>query len=480
MKKAVFFCALSCVLAAGAASAGEPEERRTTLADQRGISVTIYNDDLALVKDRRTVVLDRGEGRLAFREVSARMRPETALLRSPSRPEELSVREQNFDFDLLTPETLLQKYVGRTVRVVKVHPATGAETEVEAQVLAATNGVVLKVGDRIETGVPGRIVFPDVPETLRDRPTLVLDLVSASAGPREVELSYLTGGLSWKADYVAELAPGGGSLDLSGWVTLTNASGTPYPDAKLQLVAGDVHRVQEELALRRDFARPEMAVAAPAPAMREEPLFEYHLYTLERPTTLKENQTKQVALLAAEKIPVRREYRLQGQDYYYRDRFGDLGQKLKAAVFLEFDNREKSGLGAPLPRGIVRVYQRDKRGAAQFVGEDRIDHTPKNETVRLRLGDAFDLTAERRQTDFRRISASEKEGYVFESAYRIELKNAKKEPVTVKVVEPVPGDWTVLKESHPHTKGDAANAVWEVPVPAEGRAVLEYRVRVRL
>lgn len=479
MKTGAVVWAMACIAFASPAAA-ELKERRTTLSDQTGVAVTIYNDDLALVKDRRKVVLDRGEGLLAFREVSARMRPETALLRTPSDPAGVAVREQNFDFDLLTPETLLQKYVGRTVRVVKVHPTTGAETEIEAQVLAASNGVVLQVGDRIETGVPGRIVYPDVPETLRDRPTLVLDLVSASAGEREVELSYLTGGLSWKADYVAELAPGGGSLDLCGWVTLTNGSGTAYPNAQLQFVAGDVHRVQEEMTFKRDLARHEMAMAAPAPAMRQEALFEYHLYTLERPTTLKENQTKQVALLGAEKVPVKREFRLQGQDFYYRDRFGDLGEKLKVAVFLQFENREKSGLGMPLPKGIVRVYQRDKSGAAQFVGEDRIDHTPKNETVRLKLGEAFDVTAERRQTDFRRISASEKEGYVYESAYRIELKNAKKEGVTVKVVEPVPGDWKMLKESHPHAKGDAQNAVWEVLVPADGSAVLEYRVRVKL
>jgi len=461
-----------------APSARAAEERRSTLQDQQEVAVTVYNEDLALVKDLRLVQLEKGENLLALREVSARMRPETALLRSLTQPEGFAVVEQNFDFDLLTPQKLLEKYVGRRVQVVRSHPQTGEETVEDAVVLAANGGVVLRIGDRIETGVPGRLVYPDVPSNLRDRPTLVTELRSGTAKPQQLELSYLTGGLSWKADYVAELAAGDDRLDLSGWVTLTNQSGTTYQNARLQLVAGDVHRVREELRLPRTMAVEE-AMVKTAPQMAEESLFEYHLYTLGRPTTLRENQTKQVALLSASGVAVNKEFLLRGSDYYYRSSVGELGQKLKVGVFIEFENREQAGLGLPLPKGVVRVYKKDQGGGAQFVGEDTIDHTPKNEKVRLKLGDAFDVTADKKQTDFKKLAGFARYNYVFESAYRIELKNAKKEGVTVKVVEPMPGDWEVLAESHPHAKEAAGAAVWQVPVPAEGTAVLTYRVRVR-
>ena len=230
-------------------------EKPSTLADQQSVAVTIYNENLALVKDQRRVMLDAGRNKLALREVSGRMRPETALLRSLSHPGALSLVEQNFDFDLLTPAKLLEKYVGRSVRIVRTHPTTGAESIETATVLAATSGVVLRIGDRIETGLPGRIVYDGVPANLRDRPTLVTELDSARAGVQNVELSYLSGGLAWKADYVAELNSADSALDLNGWVTLTNTSGTAYPNAKLQLVAGDINRVHDECASRRSRAR---------------------------------------------------------------------------------------------------------------------------------------------------------------------------------------------------------------------------------
>jgi hypothetical protein len=454
------------------------DEIVSTLADQSEVAVTIYNDDLALVRDRRQVTLPRGDAALALREVSARIRPETALLRSLSHPEALAVYEQNFDFDLLTPGKLLEKYVGRDVQVVRTHPQTGVDQAETATVLAASDGVVLKVGDRIETGLPGRLVFADVPPNLRDRPTLVVELASTSAARQQVELSYLTGGLGWQADYVAGLSADEKRLDLSGWVTLTNLSGTTYRNARLQLVAGDVNRVHDELRLQRTMIMEDAMVKAAAPAMVEEGLFEYHLYTLQRPTTLRENQTKQVALLAAGGVPLRKEYRLAGGSHYYQGRYGDLGEKLKVGVFVEFDNRKADHLGIPLPKGVVRVYKEDRAGQPQFIGEDRIDHTPENETVRLRLGDAFDVTASRKQTDFRKLGGDSRYNYRFESAFEILLNNAKDEAVTVTVIEPVPGDWKVLGESHQHRKDAANAAVWEVPVPAKGKATLTYRVEV--
>ncbi|MES2298938.1 MAG: DUF4139 domain-containing protein [Pseudomonadota bacterium] len=454
-------------------------EQRSTLAEQKSVAITIYNNDLALIKDQRVLQLPAGVSTLAFRDVSARMRPETALLRSLSGPGSLTVQEQNFDFDLLTPQSLLQKYVGQNVAVVRTNPTTGQDSSEAAQVLAANNGVVLKIGDRIETGVPGRIVFDGVPAKLRDRPTLLMQLENSGRAQQDVELSYLSGGLGWKADYVVELNPADDKLDISGWVTLTNTSGATYRNAKLQLVAGDVNQAN----VQRVQVTGSMVRAAPAPMqkakMAEESLFEYHLYTLNRPTTIAENQTKQVALLSAAEVPARKEFLLKGFPYYYSDAAGELGQKLKVGVFVEFDNRDSAHLGMPLPKGVIRVYKKDGAGNAQFIGEDNVDHTPKNEKVRLKLGDAFDVTADKKQTDFKKVSGSSKYNYVFESAYEIKFKNAKKEAVIVTVQEPMPGDWQILSESQAHTKDASNTAVWKVSVPAEGSTTLVYRSLVR-
>jgi hypothetical protein len=457
--------------------ASSRDELVSTNADQQGVAVTIYNDNLALVKDARRVRLERDFNRLAWREVSAQMRPETAQLRNVSNPAGFRLQEQNFDFDLLTPQTLLEKYAGREVAVVKVNPATGAETRETASVLSTNGGVVLKFADRIETGVPGRLAFAGVPDTLRDRPTLVISLVNPAAGQQNLELSYLTGGLSWRADYVAELNADDDALDLNGWVTLTNQSGAAYPNARLQLVAGDLNRVREAQPAPRAMVAA-AAKVADAAEMQQESLFEYHLYTLQRPTTLAENQTKQVALMSATRVPVKKEFLLQGADYYYSGQVGEIGQKLKVGVFVHFQNKGE-GLGIPLPRGVIRVYKKDSQGNALFVGEDRIDHTPKNETVRLKLGDAFDVTADKKQTAFQKLAGAGRYNYVFESAYEIVLKNAKPEAVTVTVREPMPGDWAMLGESQPHTKVASGTAEWRVSVPAEGQATLTYRVRVR-
>jgi hypothetical protein len=456
----------------------QADELRSTLQDQRNVAVTIYNENLALVKDQRQIRFASGQNVLAFRDVSARMRPETALLRSLTSPGKLAVIEQNFDFDLLTPEKLLEKYVGRDVSVIRTNPATGAETTEQALVLAANNGVVMKIGNRIETGIPGRIVYPDVPSNLRDRPTLVMSLDNAGAAQQEVELSYLTGGLAWKADYVAELNAADDQLDLSGWVTLTNTSGASYNNARLQLVAGDVNVVRPAYPMAvASVGR--MTDKLQESAMQEEGLLEYHLYTLDRPTTISENQTKQVSLLTASGIPARKELLLRGAEYYYQSSYGDLGQKMKVSVFVEFDNKEASHLGLPLPRGVIRVYKKDKSGNAQFVGEDRIDHTPKNEKVRIKLGEAFDVTADKKQTDFKRLPNPAKGNALYESAFEILLKNAKKEAVTVTVQEPIPADWKMLSESHKHVKATSNTAVWHISVPAEGSAKLSYRVQVR-
>ena len=450
----------------------------STLQDQQIVALTIYNNDLALVKDQRKLTLKTGLNKLALRDVSAQIRPETALLRSLSNPGSIVLQEQNFDFDLLTPAKLLEKYVGKIVSIVRTNPTTGLEMTEQATVLSANNGIVLKIGNRIETSLlpsqNSRIVYDDVPENLRDRPTLVTQLTNKVATEQTVELSYLTGGLGWKADYVAEVSPKQDTIDLSGWVTLTNTSGATYQNAKLQLVAGDVNRAQENvrpalMMMRKNAAAP----------MAEESLLEYHLYTLDRPTTLAENQTKQVALLSASNIPVRKELVLRGADYYYQGQYGELGTKMKVGVFVEFDNKEAAHLGMPLPKGILRVYKKDNAGNAQFVGEDNIDHTPKNETVRLKLGESFDVTADKKQTDFKVLPQPAKGNNLYESAYVITLKNAKKERVTVSIQEPISGDWKIMSESNPHVKANSQLAIWKIEIPAESTTTLTYRAQVK-
>jgi hypothetical protein len=462
--------------------AQQAPEIATNQADQKALAVTIYNDNLALVKDQRLVRLPKGEARLAFQEVSAQIRPETALLRNLTEPKGFFVVEQNFDFDLLTPQKLLEKYVGEKVMVVSQKPnANGlgsTELREEATVLATNSGVVLQFADRIETSVPGRLVYPKVPANLRARPTLVITLASGAEKAQALELSYLTGGLSWKADYVANLSADERTLDLNGWVTLGNQSGAAYPNATLQLVAGDVNRVRETWSPQTAMMTAGRSMEK-APAMKEESLFEYHLYTLDRPTTLAANQTKQVALLSAAGVPVRKEYRLEGQSWWYTSAQSDLGDKLKAGVFVEFDNTESHRLGMPLPKGVIRVYKRDSEGRAQFVGEDRVDHTPKHETVRLKLGEAFDVTARRKQTDFKLLGRFGRYGSSSESAYEVVIKNAKKEAVTVLVVEPIHGDWEMVQASQDWKKTSAGTARFEVKVPAEGAVTLTYRVKAR-
>lgn len=445
-------------------------ERRVTLAEQTAVAVAIYNNDLALVRDSRRLTLGQGRNRLALVDVSARLRAQTALLAATDGTQ-LRTLEQNLEFDLLTPQKLLEKSVGKEVTIVKTHPRTGEETRLRALVLSTASGVVLKIGNEIHTSAPGRIVFDSVPPNLRDRPTLTIDLEASRAGTVAAELTYLTSGLSWNADYVAQLNDKEDKLDLNGWVTLVNRSGTSYRDAKLQLVAGDPNRVRAGMERSLDEARP---APAPKSAMRTEAVFDYHLYELERPTTIAENQQKQVALLTAGGVTVEKQYLLTSHGQYYRSRYTVPGT-VKAEVWLHFANDKKSNLGIPLPRGIVRVYKRDSSGKAVFVGEDAINHTAEGERVRLKVGQAFDVSGIRTQTDFK----GEVSWRIYESAYKIELNNAKAEPVVVTISEAIPGDWTMLAESLRHAKATSNLVEWKVPVPAKGKAELTFRVRVK-
>jgi len=452
------------------------DEIRSGLDDQTAVAITIYNENLALVRDQRRVTLKPGRSALALRDVSARIRPETAILSGASGSTELNLIEQNFDFDLLTPDTLLNKYVGQQVQAVTVNPANGNETIESATVLATNQGVVLQFDNRIETRFPGRLIFNEVPDNLRDRPTLVMELDNNNPAPQEIELSYLTAGLGWRADYVASLSQDETTLDLNAWVTLTNQSGTTYRNALLQLVAGDVQQVQQVLPRMRSMDMVESATLARGVA--EESLFEYHLYTLQRPTTVADNQTKQVSLLSAATVPVEKQYVLNGAEQFYGGRSA-AGVDQDVSVFLNLSNDESSNLGLPLPGGIVRVYKNDSAGRVQFIGEDQIDHTPKNEDVELKLGNAFDVTAKRVQTSFKKVPNVGQYNFSAEIGHKIILRNAKDLSVVVTVRETIPGDWQILAENNPHTKLSAGTVEWSVEVPAQSSTEFEYITLVR-
>lgn len=471
--RVVAFCLLSFLAASTGPAAPAGGAFPPTDMD-RSLALTIY-DDFALVRDRRTFRLSAGEQTLLFADISPRIQPESAFLAGSG----LRVLEQTFAYTPLTLQTLLERNLGQEVLLASRNPETGEQYFEKAQLLSVTDGVLLRIGDRIRSADPKHLVFSNRPDTLRDRPALRMRVVSDRAGERPLQLSYLTGGLSWQADYVAELSPDGTGLDLAAWVTLKNESGTAYREARVQLMAGTVHRMVAEAMEQPMMQRRFKAAVTPARPVVREKIFGYHLYSLARPVTLRRRERRQVALVQAAGVSCRRELVLHGRGGYYRARMGEIGARPRVEEILLVRNSDASGLGMPLPAGVVRVYSRDGSGLLQFVGEDRIDHTPKGGQVRLRLGASFDLTADRKQVEFKKLPGSSPHRTIFESGYRITLHNGGSREATVKVMEEIPGDWTMLAESLPHTREDARTAAWSVQVPAGGSTVLTYRVRVR-
>lgn len=465
MKKSLLAAAALSVLASNAFA-----ETNVPQSAVKNLSVTVYNNGLGLVKDTRGVPFEKGTNTVSFAGVSAQIQPETALFSGDG----VRVVEQNFNFDLLNRQSLLQKFLGKQIKVVSTNPATGQETTEDATVLSAADGVVLKIGDRIETDSKARLIFPDVPATLRDKPTLTVDLLSDKAGARDVNLSYLTNGLTWRADYVAELNDTEDSIDLNGWVTLTNDSGADYKNADMQFVAGSVNRVRPMTR-----ARPMMMMAKAAAVydsvsnMAEEELMDYHLYSLGRKTDILSNQTKQLALLSGSNIQARKEYRFDDITPVYSPRQKEFDTR-SAAIYLQFVNDKKSNLGMALPAGTMRVYKADSKQRIFFVGEDRIKHTPENEKIKLALGEAFDVTAKGKQTAYTQFSPK-----AYEASYEITFQNAKNVPVTVYSYQSLPDGWTITNNSATYTKENAGQVLWQITVPTKGKTVLTYTVRVK-
>jgi hypothetical protein len=451
----------------------------TTLADQTDLALTVYNSDLSLVRDVRQLTLPSGDSLLRFMDIAASINPATVHFRSLTEPARLNVLEQNYEYDLLDPNKLLQKFVGREVTLVRPKLASGTTEyeEVKATLLSLNGAPVWKIGNEIVTGVSYESIrFPELPENLYERPTLLWTLQNTGARRHKVEASYLTSNLSWSADYVLNVAKDESSGDLDGWVTLVNHSGTAYKNASLQLVAGDLHRImaQNGMDQMRAFESVAKAAAAPAP-FQQESFSEYHLYSLNRRTSIFDQESKQISLLNASHFPLRKVYVVNGQSYYYRAAVQP-GAPVKdpVQVFYKFKNEDKAGLGMPLPAGTMRVYQQDSRGGSLFAGEDHIDHTPKDEEVSLHIGNAFDIVAERKQTDYKRLSDR-----LYEFEYEITLRNHKDGPISVEVNEPIGGDWEMVNSTYKFTKTAAFAAQFDVPVDKDGTSVLRYRVRVR-
>lgn len=445
--------------------------------DQKQVSLTIYERDMALVRDVRQVPLQNGNVKIRFADVSERIQPETVMLKDLSSGR-INVAQIYFDNNLLSPQTLLESYVGKKVTVVKTNPTTGAETQEQAEVLSAQNGIILKIGNRIETSVPGRIVYDHIPAGLQAKPTLTVEVDSRTSQNQKLELDYLTNGIGWNANYVAQLNDKENRMNLSGWAAISNNSGTEFKNARVQLIAGSPNLTNARPMLMAAARSAKFDAVAAAPNhISEESFADYHLYTLPNKVTLANNQTRQYSLLNANDVKVTKEWVLNGGSYYYRSHMPNVSDKLPVSMTVDFRNVKGDRLGMPLPGGVVRFYQADGRGNQQFLGESQMSHTPVDGSVSLKMGESFDVTGSRKQTAFEILPSQDQSARKVESSYEIVLKNAKSNSVTVQVREPIPGNWSILKENHPHTR-DGMTAVWKINVPANGQAALNYSVRV--
>ncbi|MCX7801005.1 MAG: hypothetical protein N2109_11765 [Fimbriimonadales bacterium] len=450
--------------------------------------ITIYNQGFALVKEVRRLDLREGRQQVRVEDVAALIEPNSVGVRRLRGAGDFVLLEQNYQYDLINPIAILNKAVGQRVRFLRLLE-NGQKDVVEGTLLssptaivnpagegaqATYNGLVIRTDDgRILLNPSGEIEVMQLPEGMISKPTLVWDL-DAKAGAAEVELSYLTRGMTWSADYVLTL-DGAGKGDLIGWVTLNNASGVTFRDAKLKLLAGDVQRAQPEgMGVRGGVGGAMPMMAKAADQFQQEELFEYHLYTLQRPATVRDKETKQIQLLAGGGIPVEKKLIVDALRPFgrYFPSEGEFGTgNLKPQVRVEFVNSEKSGLGMPLPKGTVKVYQRDSSGSVQMLGEDSIDHTPKDERVSLVVGRSFDVVAERRRTNFRRLGPS-----TVEESFEIELRNRKSTPETVHVYERRYGDWRVTEKSQDFVKLDANTIDFVVQLKAGETRKVAYTV----
>ncbi len=425
----------------------------TLEAQERTVAVTVYNDNLGVVKETRPINLQRGISEIKISDVASQIDPTSVYIKLNG-----TVVEQNYQYDLVSVYKILEKYLDKSVQLINEKGELLEGTLLSARdgqlVLRNRNGGLTMIGGLDKY----RVNVADLPEGLITKPTLVWRVDSRASGRQNAEISYQTAGMKWHAEYVAVLNKDDSKLNLKAWVSIENQSGATYPNATLKLIAGDVNRVQEQMPVY-PMVRGKMMMqeAADAPQFEEQSLFEYHAYALQRPTTLANNETKQISLFEAENVSVVKKFQHKG------------GKKVNVVV--EFENKSSNQLGMPLPKGKVRVNKED-RGAVEFIGEDQIDHTPKDEKVSLKIGDAFDIVAEEVQTDYKQISQRSSE-----TMWKITFKNRKDEAVTIEAERYFGYNWQVVNASHNFEKKNATTAVFRVPVPKGKEVDLIFTVR---
>jgi hypothetical protein len=477
-------------------------QQPVTAGDRTSVDLTIYNQNLSLIREERPMTFVKGMSRIVLPEIPATIDGTSLHFLSLSDPGAVRVLEQNYQYDLVHQAKLLEKYLGKTVEFVRVDLSTNKEYTVSGRLIATgytqqpqygggpatfayAGGMVAEVGGKIELNPAGRLVLPSLPEGLILKPQLEWLVSSTKEGTQKTEVSYMAGALSWSCDYVALLDKSDTRLDLTGWVTLTNNSGTSFHNAGLKLVAGDVNVVKQELLGRMSAAKSMATDEAAAPQFTQGELFEYKLYTLQRRTDLRNSETKQIELTSGHDVPAKKvfiydgigdQWRYWRNNYSYRSQ-GSFGQQSnpKIGVFVTFRNDEKSGLGMPLPKGKVRVYKRDDDGKEQFVGEDEIDHTPKDEELRLYLGNAFDIVGERVQKDFKSFAS----GRIVEETIEVKVRNHKKEAAEVLVYEHPWrwSQWEIITSNTTWDKVDQTTLRFPVKLAKDEEKVVRYTIR---
>ncbi len=471
MKGRYFVFCLVVLFAFSAMARGE-SQFESRASEQIALELTVYNSNVALIKETREIKLTVGEGELRFLDVASEIIPTTIQVTSLTFPEEFRVLEQAYEYDLLTPERLLDEYVGKKIKIIQWHEFQDRKEVIEALLLSTTQGEIYQIEGEIYLGYPGYKVLTEIPEGFVKEPTIKWLYENLTENTHNLEVSYLTENINWQADYLLLLDEEESSADISGWVTLENQSGLSYQNASLKLIAGTLHRVEERA--RSGLYAMEAAPKAASP-FKEESLFDYHLYDLQRKTSLKNNETKQIRLLQARGITIKKEFLLYGTQGYFTRSYYEEPLKMPVDVYLTFKNSEEDNLGMPLPTGTVQLYQRDSEGSLQFIGEDMIEHTPKDEEVHLQVGETFDILAERIQTDYKKITSN-----IHESAWEITLRNHKEEDITVGILEPLLGNWQILSSSHPYEKVDAFTVRFDVAVLKGEEVKVTYRGKVGL
>jgi len=473
MKIKLLILFLVIILFSSVAEADKNVVSKSTIDDQIGVEVAVYNNNIGLIKETRKLTLPSGEGELRFMGVASQILPVTVHVESLNYPSDFSVVEQNYEYDLINADKLLDKYVGKKVKIVVWNEYQDRKETVDAVLLSNNNGQIYKINNEIFIGHPGIKVLSKLPEDLIARPTLTWLYDNNTTKEHNLEVSYLTNNISWKADYVVVLNKDDTSGKISGWITLDNRSGATYRNARLKLIAGDVNRVTDTYRGKAVMmSRMERQAVS---QFEEKPFFEYHIYDLQRQTTIKDKQTKQVSLLESTGVKIQKEFLVEGSQNIFRSHYKRNNSKQPVNVYIKFMNTGDNNLGKPIPKGIMRLYKMDTEGSLLFVGEDRIDHTPEDEEISLKIGESFDVVAERVQTDYKQITKG-----LHESEWEITLKNHKDEDVVVSIIEPLSGNWSVIDSSHPYTKKDAFTIKFDVAVPKDIEVKVKYRLRVGL